>query len=508
MQKFYVLFISVFLFTTFTTNSNAEDVKPGKSSKGFETVQNPDWGGDVLIAAEEPLGSISGVARSNGTVYVAVPDTTTVPGFCLLIYRSTNFGDNWVRLPDAITSSSVVTKTRMVKTGADSIYVLFQIGTTLYYWNFESGNFQTHTLDATADFDVGVTSSNVLFVAINVEGGTGNAIRRHATLNGGATFSQTASITTSGRIPRVTSSATGDSVIINYYGPVMADPTTSTIRSAIYRETVPGTFAASNFVDVVPSGPIRSEFMSVANAGRVMFFYTEGDIGSRDIKGMVSNNGGVSYTTPFELANNPAIDEYWIAANTYAVSPGGFDIAYYSDSNGSSISSDKIIYTSSTITTPTTFFTPAIISQTYYPQSSTRDYKPQVIEFYNPTGEMGIVWVGVDGTSRKVYWNRLGQTTNVNNVSNEIPNEYELFQNYPNPFNPVTNIKFSLVESGLVSLKIYDVLGKEVAVLLNENKQAGVYEFQFDASKLSSGVYFYTLQTGDFIQTKRMTLVK
>lgn len=506
MKKFYVLILSVFLLSTLTSNSNAEDVRPGKSSKGFETVQNPDWGGDVLISAQEPLGSISGVGRAGGTIYVAVPDTTTVPGFCLLIYRSTNFGNNWVRIPDAITTSSIVTKTRMVKTGADSIYVVFQIGTTLYYWNFESGNFQTHGLDVVGDYDVGTTSSSVLFVAINVDGG--NQIRRHATLDGGASFSQTATITSNGRSPRVASSLTGDTVVINYYGPVLADPTTSTIRSALYRETAPGTFTASNFVDVVTSGPIRSEFMSVANSGRVMFFYAEGAPGSRDIKGMVSNNGGVSYTTPFVLANNPNIDEYWVAANTYAVSPGGFDIAYYSDSNGASISSDKIIYTSSTITTPTTFFTPAIISQTYYPQSSPNNYKPQVIEFYNPTGEMGIVWVGVDGASRKVYWNRLGQTTNVNNLSNEVADAYELFQNYPNPFNPVTNIKFSIVESGLVSLKVYDVLGKEVAVLLNENKQAGVYEFQFDASKLSSGVYFYTLQSGDFIQTKRMTLVK
>lgn len=506
MKKFYFVILSIFLSTSFMQNSYAEGIGPIKISKGFETVQNPDWGGDVLITAEEPLGSISGVARPNGTIYVAVPDTTTVPGSCLLIYRSTNFGDNWVRIPDAIGPSAVVKKTRMVRTGADSIYVVFQIGTTLYYWNFESGNFQTHTLDVVGDYDVGTTSSSVMYLAINVEGG--NQIRRHATLNGGATFSQTAIITSAGRTPRVASSLTGDSVIINYYGPVLSPVEISTIRSAIYRETAPGTFAASNFIDVVLAGPTRTEFMSVANAGRVMFFYAEGAPGSRDIKGMVSNNGGVSYTTPFVLAENPNIDEYWIAANTYAVSPSGFDIAYYSDSNGASISSDKIIYTSSTITTPTTFFTPAIISQTYYPQSSPNDYKPQVIEFYNPTGEMGIVWVGVDGASRKVYWNRLGQTTNVNNISNEVADAYELHQNYPNPFNPVTNIKFSIVESGLVSLKVYDVLGKEVAVLLNENKQAGVYEYQFDASRLSSGIYFYTLQSGDFIQTKRMTLVK
>ncbi len=88
------------------------------------------------------------------------------------------------------------------------------------------------------------------------------------------------------------------------------------------------------------------------------------------------------------------------------------------------------------------------------------------------------------------------------------PIDFYLSQNYPNPFNPDTKIKFSIPQSGIVVLKVYDILGNEVANLLNEEKPAGAYEIEFNAEKLSSGIYFYTLRTGSFIQTKKMILIK
>jgi hypothetical protein len=90
----------------------------------------------------------------------------------------------------------------------------------------------------------------------------------------------------------------------------------------------------------------------------------------------------------------------------------------------------------------------------------------------------------------------------------EIPNYYFLNQNYPNPFNPVTNIKFGIPESGDVRLVVYDILGREVKTLLNEYKNPGTYEVQFDASNMASGIYFYSLQTQRGIETKRMLMVK
>ncbi|MBK7254286.1 MAG: T9SS type A sorting domain-containing protein [Ignavibacteria bacterium] len=93
-------------------------------------------------------------------------------------------------------------------------------------------------------------------------------------------------------------------------------------------------------------------------------------------------------------------------------------------------------------------------------------------------------------------------------VTNLIPDNFSLKQNYPNPFNPSTVISYSIPKSGLVTLKVYDVLGKEVASLINEVKTSGSYEYQFNGTNLSSGVYFYRLESGNFSDTKKMFLLK
>jgi len=98
--------------------------------------------------------------------------------------------------------------------------------------------------------------------------------------------------------------------------------------------------------------------------------------------------------------------------------------------------------------------------------------------------------------------------TNVENIQNNLPSKFVLEQNYPNPFNPTTTVKYSIPNSGNVTLKVYDVLGNEVATLVNEERPAGVYEVEFDASRLSSGIYFYKLLSGVFISTKKMILIK
>lgn len=92
--------------------------------------------------------------------------------------------------------------------------------------------------------------------------------------------------------------------------------------------------------------------------------------------------------------------------------------------------------------------------------------------------------------------------------NSDIVKSYSLSQNYPNPFNPVTNLEFEISKSGFVSLKIYDMLGKEVASLVNESLQPGTYKYIFNASDLSSGIYFYRITAGDFIQTRSMMLLK
>ena len=98
--------------------------------------------------------------------------------------------------------------------------------------------------------------------------------------------------------------------------------------------------------------------------------------------------------------------------------------------------------------------------------------------------------------------------TAVDNNQNPLPSNYALSQNFPNPFNPTTTIKYSVPKAGLVTIKVYDILGREVTTLVNEQKTVGNYEVQFNAAKLASGVYFYRMQAGDFVDIKKLLLLK
>jgi len=100
------------------------------------------------------------------------------------------------------------------------------------------------------------------------------------------------------------------------------------------------------------------------------------------------------------------------------------------------------------------------------------------------------------------------QVTTVVDEENSVPRSFSLSQNYPNPFNPTTIISYQVPQNSFVNLKIFDVLGNEIKELINENKQPGYYEVQFNAGELTSGVYFYRLSAGNFFETKKMVVVK
>jgi hypothetical protein len=98
-------------------------------------------------------------------------------------------------------------------------------------------------------------------------------------------------------------------------------------------------------------------------------------------------------------------------------------------------------------------------------------------------------------------------TTDVNSPD-QIPANFNLYQNYPNPFNPSTTIKYSIPNSEFVTLKVFDVLGNEVATLVNGEKPAGKYEVEFEGENISSGVFFYTIKAGSFVETKKMIMLR
>jgi photosystem II stability/assembly factor-like uncharacterized protein len=141
------------------------------------------------------------------------------------------------------------------------------------------------------------------------------------------------------------------------------------------------------------------------------------------------------------------------------------------------------------------------------PDTSTAVFRFSVIDFvdsldgwaYNANGSKGVHTI--NGGGQIIY-------TGISVVSTEVPNDFMLCQNYPNPFNPTTNIKYQIAKSSFVTIKIFDVLGREVVTLVNQKQSPGTFRASFDGTALPSGVYFYRVITESFSETKKMILVK
>ncbi len=124
-------------------------------------------------------------------------------------------------------------------------------------------------------------------------------------------------------------------------------------------------------------------------------------------------------------------------------------------------------------------------------------------------GDLDIISIGWKNAKLWIFENKAdGNISNINIENKEVPDGFTLNQNYPNPFNPTTTISYSLARRSLVKLEIVDALGKIVKTLINEEKSKGNYEVKFDASSLTSGLYFYRLQSDNFTKTKKLVLLK
>jgi hypothetical protein len=137
----------------------------------------------------------------------------------------------------------------------------------------------------------------------------------------------------------------------------------------------------------------------------------------------------------------------------------------------------------------------------------------EAVEIEHPSHELMFIYhtVGADGQpvgQREVRAEFTSASFSLDDAEGELPGSFQLAQNYPNPFNPSTTLSFYIPHSSFVTLKVYDILGREVAILANEGRPAGRYTVHWNASDNSSGAYFYRLQAGDFTMIRKMLLVR
>lgn len=507
MKKIFIITFLVLAasFSLFAQQPQVEIYNPPVPYVG----NNTDWGTDLLVSSTEPFGRPSGVYQlSNTTLYVAIPDTNIVNNRCIVVLKSSNNGVNW-SVHSSVQPAAMIPKLKIVQS-SDSIYCFFLYGTIVYCWNIISNSFnQFTTYTDIRDFDVTISSTGSLYLIIDLH--TSNQVRFFGSTTGGATWPATVYLSSAAAHPTISMSGSGDTALINYYGPVLADTLTSAIRNVRYRESAPGTLAiVGSFTTPIAAGTTKDQFLGVINQGKAWIFYTTGTTGNIDFNCISSADNGTTFGSPVTINALPSRDEYWFDVKYYNFGAGGVDVIYYSDSlqtgNPTNVT-DILYYTSASNTTPTIFTASQRVSN--HPlEWSTRMYIPALVEYYDASGDVGALWVGIDGTSKNLYFDRLGNTTRITKNEILVPGDYLLGQNYPNPFNPETKFDFAIPKNTFVTIKVYDITGREVSTIVNKEMTSGSYSVSFDATNLTTGVYFYRLMTSEFTDTKRMIVLK
>ena len=138
------------------------------------------------------------------------------------------------------------------------------------------------------------------------------------------------------------------------------------------------------------------------------------------------------------------------------------------------------------------------------------DYEPIISFYHSDTTYIAVFWTHEENGKKDIWMAKTIYAPDLGAVNEppQVLSNYTLEQNYPNPFNPVTTISYTIAAKDFVTIKVFDLLGKEVATLVNEEKPAGSYSINFNASRLSSGVYFYRMKAGSFVETKKLILMK
>jgi len=261
-------------------------------------------------------------------------------------------------------------------------------------------------------------------------------------------------------------------------------------------------------IDIDKSGGIRNGWMYIVTGEKNL-----SPAGTDpDVVFHRSTDGGSTWSAGVRVNQDPINNgkvQYFPAIN--ADDNGGLNVIYYDNRNISSDSMD--VYLSRSTNGGDSWTDYRINDHRFVPKTVTG-----AVSSGNQGDNIGITSVGNklwpvwmdDHTGNYQIWTAAVDVNSigVTQIITEVPEGFFLTQNYPNPFNPTTNLEFGISKLGFVSLKVYDLLGKEVTTLVNEIKPAGLYEVEFDGSILPSGIYYYKLEAGSFSETKKMLLIK
>ena len=358
-------------------------------------------------------------------------------------------------------------------------------------------------------------SSRILFARSTDQGASFTGITRLSKLGGDC---RDEDYTTEGAVPAV---GPNGEVYVGWAGPqgignfrIFFDKSTDGGTTWLANDIVAATQRGG--WDYVVAGIYRNNGLpitccDISNSpyrGNVYINYTDSvSPGDHDVMVVKSTNGGTNWGSPIRVNDDPAGKEQFFSWMTIDQVTGYIYIVFYDRRNYTNTQTD--VYLARSTNGGTTWINERISASPFTPTSG-----PFFGDYNNITAHNGIIrpiWIRLQGTL-SVWTAIINIPVGIEQTTSEIPASYSLKQNYPNPFNPMTRIDFDIPSvsgnSQDVSIRVYDILGNETAVIVNGKLSPGSYKYEWDASALPSGVYFYKMQAGNFTETKKMILTK
>lgn len=467
------------------------------------------WGNDNVVLNYDPLGTFCGLQDSDGRIFVAINNKVSFPGGGIMIVTSDDYGVTWNVLSNdaGIVFDGDYKNFKLVQGPDNSVYLFAQIDYILIVKRIDELSGLWISQIQTNEFDVVYSDVLNKFLLLYVQPDNNLYFREIETQSGYFSAGTSFPLNTGIYSPKLTvdGNKIGISYMYNYFLPKESSPIVHYAGEIASNNTI-GFFSP---VNAVSEGSIKTEYKTAIAGDKVWVVYVENVNNQISIKGNFSMDGGATFSIPQNIALSISSNNYWVNLKK---NKSGFDLVYYYDQPQIGISTnetDKIVYSYNANNSSSSYIYNLRVSS-HFPFWSSNNQIPEIVPFaYSQLYDLGVLWIGYDPTGPKLFWNRFSSVMDVEHEK-IIPIDFSLEQNYPNPFNPRTVINYRLPVGSFVSLKVYDVLGKEVAVLVNEYQPAGTYNSTFDTQGQlsSSGVYFYQLKAGKFVDTKKFVLQK
>lgn len=477
----------------------------GYSQKLPENFRKVFWSDDFVVNDHDISGKFYAVQKSSGHIIVGIIDSLTVPSEGMRIMASTDLGVTWFGYA-AVLERYDFREIKMIISSTDSIYCFYLIGNEVFCWNIDAGVRLTGILDAVS-YDVLITPSQAIYLFVE---NTAQILSYYSSTDYGLTWNGPTEIDPGGVNPKVSEIGTSGYFTITYF----SDLTTPVVYSKIFTQSgseyAPGILTLIPKREITAGGVFISEFDNAYLGDKIWILYAIRNSENIDIFGKYSLDNGTNFSDALPIAIDPVIQEYnvSVAANSEL---NGFDMIFYSDSvdlTQLTNETDKLIYSYDGAGSED-FLSRTQISQ-HPPYWSPTEYSPKLVPLPFSPGfsEVGAMWMGYDNGTNKLFFDSYFAITDACEQNPEVISEFRLFDNYPNPFNPETVVKYQIPVVCEVSLKVFDILGNEVASLVNQSQNPGEYQVTWYAPDFPSGIYFCKLNAGNFSAIQKIVLVK